>query len=63
LQGVVGDEGHDYHDSPFAHVQTSYKPSKEANIQVENVPNSKETSPMIDMKSPTMPATSPMFTV
>jgi hypothetical protein len=63
LQSGVGDEGHHYHDSPFAHVQTSYKPSGEAGLQVGNVPDSKETSPMIDMKSPTMPATSPMFTV
>lgn len=60
---AVEEGGHNYRDSPLAGVQTSYKPSEDVDLHVRSVSSSKETSPMIDMKSPTLPPTSPKSAV
>jgi hypothetical protein len=52
LPTAVEEEGHNYRDSPLVGVETRYKPSE-----------SKEASPMIDMKTPTLPPTSPRSAV
>lgn len=69
LQTAEEEGGHHYRDSPLAGGQTSYRPSeeagrsKDADLQIKSVSSSKEMSPMIDMKSPTSPPTTPMYTV
>jgi hypothetical protein len=54
--------GRDYRDSPLTEMRTSYKPVEDDDVDRRNVPNSTDTSPMIDMKSPTSVASSPMTT-
>jgi hypothetical protein len=60
LQNSLGEDGHNYRDSPLTDIRTSYKSVEEVD-EGKNVPNSTGTSPMIDMKSPTSVNSSPMM--
>ena len=61
LQNSLEENGNHYRDSSLTAVRTSYKPGEEADLHVRSMPSSTETSPMIDMKSPTSVNESPIM--
>jgi hypothetical protein len=61
LRNSLEEDGHNYRDSPLTDIRTSYKSVQGADEREQNVPNSADTSPMIDMKSPTSLNSSPMM--
>jgi hypothetical protein len=61
LQSSPEVHGRNYRDSPLTEMRTSYKPVGDDDVDRRNVPNSTDTSPMIDMKSPTSVASSPIM--
>ena len=50
-----------YHDSPMTTMRTSYKSNGDADLPFGSGPSSTDTSPMIDMKSPTSVNNSPVM--
>jgi hypothetical protein len=60
LQSSPEEDGRNYQDSPLAGIHTSYKPDdnddlrKDVDLHMRSVPSSTATSPMLDMKSPTL---------
>jgi hypothetical protein len=55
------EDGRNYHDSPLTDIRTSYKSVEQADIGEKDGLDSANTSPMIDMKSPTSVNSSPMM--
>lgn len=61
LQNSLEEDCRNYRDSPLTDIRTSYKSVGQADAEGGNVPNSADTSPIIDMKSPTSVNSSPMM--
>ncbi|OLE52729.1 MAG: hypothetical protein AUG51_16690 [Acidobacteria bacterium 13_1_20CM_3_53_8] len=61
LQSSPEEGSNRYNDSPLAAAQTSYHHSNDTDLQDRGVPSSTDTSPMIDMKSPTSVNYSPVM--
>jgi hypothetical protein len=61
LQSSLEEDGNNYHDLLMSAIRTSYKPGEDVDLNVRSMPSSTDTSPMIDMKSPTSTNDSPVM--